>query len=161
MSESLWIMRHGEAAPGYPDPQRELTAHGRDEVAVMARWLGQSMDKSSLEGLRIAASPYQRAMQTAEIVAEHLGKRIEPLALITPDDPVEAVIDWLQDSAATSPWLLVSHMPLVGALTGRLVEGELRSRLPMPTAAIARLHAEVWAGGCASLESYMTPADLV
>lgn len=161
MNESLWIMRHGEAAPGYPDPHRELTAHGRDEVASMAQWLRQSMDKSCLAGLRIATSPYRRAAQTAEIVAKHLGKRIEPLATITPDDPVEPVIDWLQENSQAASWLLVSHMPLVGALTGRLVEGELRSSLPMPTAAIARLRAEVWASGCANLESYTTPADLI
>lgn len=161
LSAGLWIMRHGEAAPGHPDPQRELTAHGRDEVARMADWLAATVESSQLAELRIAASPYRRAQQTADIVAERLGKSIETLGIITPNDPVEPVIDWLQDNAAATPWLLIGHMPLVGALTSRLVDGDPRGSRPMPTAAIAGLQAVVWAAGCARLVSFRHPGELV
>lgn len=164
MTQSLWIMRHGQAAIGRPDAQRELTAQGREEAALMADWLARSLSSSQAVDLRIAASPYLRAQQTATIVAERLGKRVETLALITPDDAVEAVIDWLQaeqaEKAERTSWLLVSHMPLVGSLTGRLVEGDPRSQLPMPTAAIAALEADVWAAGCAELRTFRHPADV-
>ena len=160
MSQSLWIMRHGQAANGRPDEQRELTAQGREEVALMADWLARSLTPAQAIELRIAASPYVRAQQTANIVAERLGKRVETLELITPDDSVEAVIDWLQaDKAGQAAWLLVSHMPLVGSLTARLVERDPRSQLPMPTAAIAVLEADVWAAGCAELRTFRHPAD--
>jgi phosphohistidine phosphatase len=160
VSLSLWIMRHGQAAPGHPDPQRPLTDTGRWEVARMATWLAETLDDAQLARLQIAASPYRRAQQTAAIVAEQLAKPVQELALITPDDPVEPVLDWLQAHAMASPWLLVSHMPLVGALTGRLVEGDSRSSLPMPTAAVAGLEAEVWAAGCAQLRVFRHPAEL-
>lgn len=160
MSADLWIMRHGEAAPGSPDSQRELTAHGRDEVSRMADWLAATMESSQLAALRIAASPYRRAQQTADIVAERLGTPIETLAMITPNDPLEPVVDWLQDNAQQVPWLLVGHMPLVGALSARLVDGDPRGSLPMPTAAIAALQAEVWAAGCARLVSFRHPGEL-
>ena len=39
MAERLWLMRHGEAAPSAPDPERALTDRGRLEVARMATWL--------------------------------------------------------------------------------------------------------------------------
>ena len=52
-------------------------------------------------------------------------------------------------------------MPLVGDLTACLVDGLRSQGLGFATAAVATLEAEVWAAGCASLESYMTPADLV
>ncbi|MBZ9560186.1 MULTISPECIES: phosphohistidine phosphatase SixA [unclassified Modicisalibacter] len=160
MTATIWIMRHGEAAPGRPDHLRELTEHGRDEARRMAGWLAGSLSEAQRRALRIVASPYRRAQQTAGIVAESLGKDVETLASITPDDPVAPVIDWLQVEAAATPTLLVSHMPLVGELTGRLVEGDRRSSLPMPTAAIAALEAEVWAAGCADLVAFRHPGDL-
>ncbi len=160
MNAPLWVMRHGEAGPGHPDPQRDLTDRGREEVSRMATWLAATLDSDVRAQLRIVASPYRRAQQTAQIVAARLDRPVETLALITPDDPLEPVIDWLQDNALQAPWLLVSHMPLVGALTGRLVEGDPRSSLPMPTAAVAVLEAEVWAAGCAQLTDFRHPADI-
>jgi len=159
MSQSLWVMRHGQAAAGRPDEQRELTAQGREEVALMADWLARSLTPAQASELRIAASPYVRAQQTATIVAERLDKRVETLSSITPDDSVEAVLDWLQAEAKQTAWLLVSHMPLVGSLTGRLVERDPRSQLLMPTAAIAVLEADIWAAGCAELRGFRHPAD--
>ncbi|WP_048308221.1 phosphohistidine phosphatase SixA [Halomonas sp. PR-M31] len=156
----LWIMRHGEAAPGHPDARRELTEQGHAEVMAMAKWLATTL-AASRDQLRIVASPYVRAQQTAAIVAEQLDTRADTLSMITPDDPIEPIIDWLQEKAQQTPLLLVSHMPLVGALSGRLVESDPRSSLRMPTAAIATLQADVWAAGCAELIDFRCPADLV
>lgn len=161
MSAALWIMRHGEAAPGSPDAQRELTAHGREEVARMADWLASTLDGSQHGELRVAVSPYRRARQTAEIVAERLDRPVEVLERFTPNDPLEPVVDWLQGNAASTPWLLIGHMPLVGALSACLVDGDPRASLPMPTAAIAALEADVWAAGCARLVAFRHPADLI
>lgn len=161
MNETLWVMRHGEAGPGYPDHERSLTAAGEREVARMAAWFHRQRlaDPLDLPPLRLGASPYRRAQQTAAIMAERLGVAVETLPLITPDDPVEALFDWLQEHAMGAPWLLVSHMPLVGELTGRLVERDRRASLGFPTAAIAALAADVWASGCARLTGFHTPAD--
>jgi phosphohistidine phosphatase len=156
MSERLLIMRHAEAGPGYPDTARELTARGHAEAARMGDWLPyQGLDEA-----RVLASPYVRARQTAEHVGAALRREVETLALLTPDAPPEAVVDWLLEQGEGQPLVLVSHMPLVGALTGLLVEGRSDHGLGFPTAAVAELSAEVWAAGCARLERFTVPADL-
>ncbi|SDK27766.1 phosphohistidine phosphatase, SixA [Billgrantia gudaonensis] len=158
MSERLLIMRHGEAGPGSPDAARELTARGQGEVERMANRLA---GRDDLDGLRLVASPYVRAQQTAEAVAAALDIAHERLPIVTPDDPPEAVVDWLLERTGQGPVMLVSHMPLVGALTGLLVEGRAERGLGFPTAAVAELEADVWAAGCARLLHFTAPADLV
>ncbi|SEM62819.1 phosphohistidine phosphatase SixA [Halomonas caseinilytica] len=159
MAETLLIMRHGEAGAGSPDAARELTPRGHREATRMATWLA-GRDDLELSRLRLLASPYQRAQQTAAHIAEALGLTVEPLSLITPDDPPGAVLDWLLEASPEAPVMLVSHMPLVGALTGLLVEGRSDHGLGLPTAAIAELEAEVPAAGCARLTRFTTPDDL-
>lgn len=159
MAEPLLIMRHGQAGPGSPDPDRRLTAQGRREAARMGAWLAARRDLD-LTRLRLLSSPYRRASQTADSVAEALGGRVETLSLITPDDPPGAVVDWLLDQADDRPLMLVSHMPLVGALTGLLVEGRADRGIGFATAAIAELAAEVRAAGCARLTRITAPADI-
>ena len=123
----------------------------------MAAWLA---DRDDLSGLRLLASPYRRARQSAAALAETLEAEVETLPLITPDDRPQAVADWLLEQSPGRPLLLVSHMPLVGALTGLLVEGRSDLGLAFPTAGVAELEAEVWAAGCARLARFVTPADL-
>ena len=64
----LWVLRHGQAESHAPtDAQRNLTAHGREEVlGSAAHLIGQSI-------AAILASPYVRAQQTAQLVREALG----------------------------------------------------------------------------------------
>ncbi|QJQ99727.1 phosphohistidine phosphatase SixA [Halomonas sp. PGE1] len=157
MAERLLILRHGEAGAGWPDAERALTEHGRREVARQAAWLAERCD---LAGLHLLASPFLRARQTAAIIGEALGAAVETLPIITPDDDPAAVADWLLARPAERPRLLVSHMPLVGALTGLLVEGRADRGLGFSTAAVAELEADVWAAGCARLVGFTTPSDL-
>ncbi|MDW7747204.1 SixA phosphatase family protein [Halomonas sp.] len=86
MAERLLIMRHGEAAPGGPDAERELTPRGEEEARRMGRWLA-AREELDLPRLRLLASPYVRARQSAAWIAEPLGLEIETLPIITPDDP--------------------------------------------------------------------------
>ncbi|MDI5890775.1 phosphohistidine phosphatase SixA [Halomonas rhizosphaerae] len=159
MAERLLIMRHGEAGHGRPDAARELTGQGDRETARMACWLA-AREEPDLTRLRLLVSPYVRARQTAERIAEPLGLVVETLPIITPDDPPEAVVEWLLEQPEGRPMMLVSHMPLVAALTGLLVEGRVDRGPGFPTAAVAELEAEVWAAGCARLARFTAPADL-
>ncbi|MBY6207885.1 phosphohistidine phosphatase SixA [Halomonas denitrificans] len=157
----LLIMRHGEAAPGYPDHERRLTERGEDEARAMGRWLADRSD-IDVANLRILASPFVRAQQTAALVMEMLPGNIsmDTLEIITPDDPPEAAVDWLTLNAGEAPLLLVSHMPLVACLTGLLVEGREQAGVGFATAAIAELEADIYAAGCARLVSMTHPASL-
>ncbi len=159
MTERLLIMRHGQAGPGTPDASRALTAQGQEEAACMAAWLA-GRDDLDHSRLRLLASPYRRAQQTAEVVAKALHCELETLSIITPDDSPLAVVDWLLELDGGALLLLVSHMPLVGALTGLLVEGRLVGGPGFPTAAIAELEADVLAAGCARMTRLTSPADL-
>jgi phosphohistidine phosphatase len=168
MPERLMIMRHGEAGPGRVDRDRELTRRGQAEARLMGAWLvesGLGMYTSSSAGLRLMASPYRRAQQTAALVADALAEakidaEVETLGFITPDDSPEGVVDWLLEQPAERPLLLISHMPLVGRLTGLLGEGRGDCGPGFVTAAVAELETEVWASGAARLARMITPADL-
>lgn len=147
----LWIMRHGEAIAGTPDRARELTAHGEAQVAAMVERLAGGRRKPT----RLIASPYVRAQQTAAIMARELGLEIETHEGISPEGQPREVAEWLLKQ--TGELLVVSHMPLVAMLTGLLVEGREDQGRPFPTAGLAELDAEVWAGGCAQLINFSAP----
>lgn len=164
MTERLMIMRHGQAAPGQPDAARALTRRGCQEVRRIAAWLS-GRDDLDLARLRLVASPFVRARQTADLVAEALMRvrpqgDVETLEIITPDDHPASVVDWLLDQDDQRPLLIVSHMPLVGALTDLLVDGRVDGGLAFPTGAIAELTADIPAAGCARLARFTAPADI-
>ncbi|WP_234283741.1 MULTISPECIES: phosphohistidine phosphatase SixA [unclassified Halomonas] len=156
MTGRLFIMRHGEAIAGRPDSERELSAQGQVEAERMAGWFG----RQPLAGARVLVSPFVRARQTAGHVGRALGVEPEVLPFVTPDDAPTAVIEWLLANTDEAPLVLVSHMPLVGLLTGLLVEGRGDRGLAFPTAAVAELESEVWAAGCARLVRFTAPADI-
>src|SRR5262249_20541253 len=73
---NLFILRHGIAAdpgdPAYPnDSERPLTDEGERKLARIS----EAMARMELSFDLVLSSPYVRARQTAEIVAEALGLR--------------------------------------------------------------------------------------
>jgi phosphohistidine phosphatase len=153
----LWILRHGEAEPRKTtDAARALTAHGVEEALAA----GKCLARFAGADLVVLASPYVRAQQTAAAVLRSV-KAKAPLITVdwcTPDDdPVKA----LEQLALRSEGelLLVSHMPLVSALTGLLVHGDLRAGPPMHTASLAELDVPQIAAGCAQLLSLRHPPE--
>ena len=132
----LWVLRHGQAESHAPtDAQRNLTAHGREEVlGSAAHLIGQPIDA-------ILVSPYVRAQQTAQLVREALGfeGEIRTVPWLTPEANPLQVLEQL-DSADNL--LLVSHQPLVGNLIGLLQHGHLRDPQPMNTASLAELEGD-------------------
>ena len=147
---NLYIMRHGEAVPGMPDSERSLTKQGEAEARAMGTWLDSMLANDVRAALRIVASPYRRAQQTAQWMATPLERPVETLPIITPDDPLEPLIDWLQQEVAHTPCLLVSHMPLVSLLSALWV-GEPRSRPGFRVGSVAAFDVDVAAAGGARL----------
>ena len=129
----LWVLRHGEAEPhARRDAERELTAHGREQVLhSAARLIGQPLDS-------ILVSPYVRARQTAELVRKTLGftSGLVTVPWLTPDSEPKFAISKLPD---TGNVLLVSHQPFVGDLISLLLHGNLRQPQPMQTASLVEL----------------------
>ncbi|RCV92261.1 phosphohistidine phosphatase SixA [Vreelandella rituensis] len=156
-TNTLLIMRHAEAAGGVPDAERRLTPRGAQQAEQMAAWLAGRVEQGELAGLRLLASPYRRAQQTAQAVGRALNVTVETLGLITPEDDPREVNEWLLAQPERRTWLLVSHMPLVGELSGLMLEGRLGCGPGFSPAAIAELKADVWASGCATLAGFFQP----
>lgn len=116
----ILLMRHAEAAPGYPDESRQLTPYGESSLRHRPVGLQAYLDELT----HIFVSPYQRTQQTlANLLPERQGVILD---LITPEGEPRAVLDYLQTLPDDSSVLLVTHMPLVGRLFSSLVEGESR-----------------------------------
>jgi len=138
----LYVMRHGPAedrAPSGRDFDRALTFAGREVVARAARSLHEARSHAA-HPLRVLASPFRRARETAEIVA----------AAVSPALDVELHEDLGADAglplglvaelaAAGADTLLVGHQPTVEALVRHLVQpvqpplaGGFRTALILP-----------------------------
>lgn len=136
----LYIVRHGEAEDqAATDAERALTARGASQV----RALWTRLHASQSEPARIVSSPLRRARETASIVAGiwQDGPPIHEQPLLSPDMAVEQTLDWLVGEPDLDGWVLVSHMPLVALLTGRLVEGP-GTRYPFAVGSVACLELE-------------------
>jgi phosphohistidine phosphatase len=148
----LWVLRHGEAEPHgtRADSERELTAHGREEVLrTAAELIGQPITA-------IYASPYRRAQQTAQLVREALGfaPEIRTVEWLTPDYSPQVVSEQL---VSVDRALLVSHNPLVGNLLGYLQHGHVQDPERVATAGLAELEGDLPLAGAMKLNGIKHP----
>jgi phosphohistidine phosphatase len=148
----LWVLRHGEAEPHgtRADSERELTAHGREEVLrTAAELIGQPITA-------IYASPYRRAQQTAQLVREALGfaPEIRTVEWLTPDYSPQVVSEPL---VSVDRALLVSHNPLVGNLLGYLQHGHVQDPERVATAGLAELEGDLPLAGAMKLNGIKHP----
>jgi len=153
----VWLLRHAEAQGGAPsgrDEERELTPEGLARARAVARGLAALLPPIEI----VLASPFRRALQTAEPCARALRLELpRPLPVLMPGtDPAEAASE-----LARGGWrsvLVVGHQPLLGSLVGLLVFGDGRHEVPLRKAAIARV---TWApGGAGTLEALLPPEIL-
>ena len=98
----LWLLRHAEAADGYPDDDRPLTERGMRQAEAAGRALARL-------GVHVDAcltSPKLRALQTAQRACEQLGVpvTVEPALSGEP-------FDVHQLTAGLGEVLLVGHDP--------------------------------------------------
>ena len=115
------LMRHGEAqALSYQDAARPLTQWGREAVRAVALELAKKAP--SAQGVR--SSPYLRARQSAEIVAEVLAVPVLADAVeLVPTGDVDQLTALLL--AEAEPVIWVFHMPLMGHLIRNLTGHEV------------------------------------
>jgi phosphohistidine phosphatase len=160
----LYILRHAVAVSretrGFPhDSDRPLTDKGRSKLRRVVRGmkaLGLSFDA-------ILTSPYLRARQTAELVADELGAgtKVQRTPHLAPDGNPRALITLITSrSAAHANILVVGHEPYLSQLISVLVSGDERTLITMKKAALCKLAIQTPRyGRCASLEWLLTPAQ--
>lgn len=164
MSSCLYLMRHGIAVDVGEkgvicDRDRMLSDEGRQKTRSVARGL-----KNILDGKigRIACSPYRRALETAEIVAECLdpGIAVEPVDEFSCGEEVQAQLHWLRKQPAET-LLLVGHMPELACLTSSLIGGTHLLGMEFKKAGIVRLSfSGTFMPGHGCLEWFLPPSLL-
>lgn len=148
MTIRIWVLRHGQAErETQHDPDRALTERGKHDARAAGEWL---VSVASAD-LRVLASPYRRAQQTAKKALKAFPeKSITTVDWLVPDFDPRAALDELA-TFRNRELLLVSHQPLVSALIGLLVAADYRAGPPMETASLAELTTSIIAPGCATL----------
>ena len=159
----LYILRHAIAEQRdhekwSDDSQRPLTPKGAKRMRRAAGGmlaLGLSFDV-------IYTSPFVRAKQTADIVAEVFGaekKLRETGTLATDGDPKELIKLINSANGKFESVLLVGHEPYLSDLISVLVVGDSSLPLAMKKGGLCKLNvATLKYGMCASLEWLLPPA---
>lgn len=140
----LWWMRHARAEAGSIDKIRNLTDFGREQAEKVAQYIANSGQAP----IKIYASTYNRAQQTAQIIADRLGLEMKILRNITPEDNVKNSLAHLEKMQEDS--LVVTHQPLWSLTLSALLQ-EKTHRNPS-TAALAILSGDMFISGALQLE---------
>lgn len=162
---NLFLLRHGLAVdrskPGFKkDSDRPLTPKGKQRMWRVA----EAMEEMDLEFDAILASPFIRAAQTAEIIAEafELRKKLSTSEHLTPNGNPKLLLEHIaQLKPAPKDVLLVGHEPYLGQLIGLLVAGNTNAMIELKKGALCKLEIEtVRCGRCANLAWLLTPKQM-
>ena len=112
----LILWRHAEAEDGFDDERRKLTARGRRQAAVMARWLQQCLPKHFV----VVASPAVRTRETASALTSKFVLSDDVGLSASPDSILRAA-SWPR---ASQPVVVVGHQPTLGMTAAQLMAGQ-------------------------------------
>jgi phosphohistidine phosphatase len=160
---NLYLMRHAIAAEpeeNVEDSQRPLTKNGEKKLEKIAR----NLEKLDLDIDIILTSPYLRARQTADVVADALDmkkKRVVESENLIPLGFAEKLVEEINAREPAENLLLVGHEPFLSQLVGMLTAGTADLQIDMKKAGLCKLSIEQLSyGRCATLEWLLTPAQL-
>jgi phosphohistidine phosphatase len=114
-----YLVQHGKAKNADEDPERRLSDEGRDEVKLMAEFLGGLPITISL----IHHSGKARADETAHILATGMRCSAGPCSTdgLDPADDPETIANFL--NVYTENALIVGHLPHLERLASLLLTG--------------------------------------
>jgi len=158
----LYLVRHGIAVDRMdpacpPDPERSLTAKGKKRTRAVARGLKALDLKADL----MLSSPYMRAIQTAQIMADVLGfdsDRIRLTESLLPDKNPVALCEELRQLDG-SQVMCFGHAPNLDEVVAYLL-GAPDSACSLKKAGVAGLTFREPEAGSASLVSFFPPRAL-
>jgi phosphohistidine phosphatase len=160
---NLYLLRHGIAAERTaltPEPDRPLTPEGEHKLERAAK----AMQGLELTFDLILSSPYVRARQTAEIVAEAFdaGKRLHFSDALAPAGNHKELIAGInQFTPPPENVLLVGHEPSLSELISLLLSGSPSLSIVMKKGGLCKLTVQsLKPGRCAMLEWLLTGKQL-
>jgi phosphohistidine phosphatase len=162
---NLYFMRHGIAVDRgdtekpSDDRERALTPKGIKRVRKAANGLLSL----SLPFDRILTSPFERARQTAQIVAEalHMMGRLEEIQELCPDQSVQDLLSALVAYSDKNNILLIGHEPLLSSTVSFLLSGNAGAEIRLRKGGLCCLEVDsLPAKGGAVLNWALTPKQL-
>lgn len=142
-------MRHAEAeGMRTSDAERALTVRGHEQAQQTAAWLKQTLEG---EAPQLLVSPYLRAQQTAAAITAAMQLEPRLLAELTPDVDPRRALRAIEENAANETVVVVTHMPLVAALSSWLESGTLSAGRGFMLAEARLLEMEVLGASTARL----------
>ena len=162
---NIFVLRHGIAvdlgSPGINyDAERPLTPKGERKLWQVA----DAMVALDLSFDLILTSPYTRALQTAELIAEALTlkKKLERTDHLAPGGSARKLIEHIAaQKPAADNVLLVGHEPSLSELISFLISGDTHATVLMKKGGLCKLSAEsLHYGRCAVLEWLLTPRQM-
>ena len=162
---NLCLLRHGLAVdrskPGYKkDADRPLTPKGKQRLWRVA----EAMEEMELDFDAIITSPFLRATQTADIIAEalELRKKLSITEHLTPNGNPKLLLEHInQIKPAARDVLIVGHEPYLSQLIGLLVAGNTNALIDLKKGALCKLEIETLrCGRCATLAWLLSPKQM-
>ena len=154
----IYILRHGIAVergtPGYKkDSERPLTKEGEDKMHQIA----EAMLGMELKFDLILSSPYIRAAQTAQIVANELDEEVTFTDALIPDgNPLDLIAEINDEKPQRL--LLVGHEPDLSRLASVLITGGSDAVIELKKGGLCKLTSDkLTFGQCATLNWLLTP----
>lgn len=155
-------MRHGQAcdvgAEAATDAERFLTTEGRRK----SKLAGIALRALGVEADVVLASPYVRAKETAELVADGLDfkGRLEFCEALKPPGSAVALVRVIRQTNCERA-LVVGHEPFLSAFIGLLIAGSRSACVNLKKGAVCKLSVDdLQAKQCATLEWLMTSKQL-
>jgi len=153
----LLLLRHADASSSAAtDDLRPLSDKGRQQAQRVARFCKQNDIKPDL----ILTSPFLRAEETAQIVAQELGSELVLSAFLAAGMMPFAAIEELRASLRFECVMLVGHEPDLGSLAGALLGAGNPGAIRFRKATLASLEVESLTCGGANLE-FLVPAKML
>jgi phosphohistidine phosphatase len=162
---NLYILRHGIAvdpgSPDYPrDADRPLTPKGERKLQRIT----DAMQALDLSFDLILSSPYVRARQTAELVAEayHARKKVEFTDALVPGGSHKKLIELINGLKPVPENVLLSgHEPYLSGLISLLISGTTALPIELKKGGLCKLSTEhLRPDACATLEWLLTPKQM-
>lgn len=136
---NLYLMRHCHPEPGLPmNGARHLTPKGIDQAKEMAKFLTKEIGRVDIT----ITSPFDRAIETARIMADALGCHIADTRMLEPDGkPEEMEAEIARLAQASQNVLVVGHDPSLNSLLSYMIHiyGDSTGEIRLEHGAIAWL----------------------
>jgi phosphohistidine phosphatase len=161
----LLVIRHAVAGDrdtfaktGKSDELRPITEEGTRKMLRSAQGLRRIVDHIDY----LATSPLVRARQTAQIVADELGTKVdEKTDVLSPESKPAQFAQWLDAHRTHDIVAVVGHEPHLSTLVTWLVSGVDESRIELGKGGACLLTLEGRPRrGCARLRWLLTPRQL-